>query len=76
MALLGNVMAHLRFILALSTKVMTTGRMKKILKKLVGKKEVEDALGKLDVLTKEEISMTVARSLQVGTRRRWACQGD
>ncbi|KAH9955001.1 hypothetical protein BC827DRAFT_909686 [Russula dissimulans] len=64
-ALLGNVMAHLLVILALSTKVMTNGRMKKILKRLIGKKDVEDALEKLDVLTKEEISMTVARNLQV-----------
>ncbi|KAH9955010.1 hypothetical protein BC827DRAFT_1386558 [Russula dissimulans] len=64
-ALLGNVMAQLLVILALSTKVMTNGRMKKILKSLRGKKDVEDALEKLDVLTKEEISMTVARNLQV-----------
>ncbi|KAH9955019.1 hypothetical protein BC827DRAFT_910588 [Russula dissimulans] len=64
-ALLGNVMAHLLVILALSTKVMMDGRMKKILKRLVGKKEVEDALERLDVLTKEEISMTVARNLKV-----------
>ncbi|KAH9955033.1 hypothetical protein BC827DRAFT_912226 [Russula dissimulans] len=64
-ALLGNVMAHLLVILALSTKVMTDGRMKKIVKRLVGKKDVEDALEKLDVLTREEISMTVARNLKV-----------
>jgi Ni2+-binding GTPase involved in maturation of urease and hydrogenase len=31
----------------------------------VGEKDVEDALEKLDVLTKEEISMTVARNLQL-----------
>ncbi|KAH9955015.1 hypothetical protein BC827DRAFT_1239450, partial [Russula dissimulans] len=64
-ALLGNVMAHLLVIITLSTKLMTSGRMKKIVKRLVGKKDVEDALEKLDVLTKEEISMTVARNLQV-----------
>jgi len=80
-ALLGNVMAHLLFILALSTKVMTDGRMselvdllcpfradfatEKVLKRLVGKKDVEDALERFDMLTKEEISMTVARNLKV-----------
>jgi hypothetical protein len=80
-ALLGNVMAHLLVIITLSTKLMTSGRMselinfacpfradfgiEKIVKRLVGKKDVEDALEKLDVLTKEEISMTVARNLQV-----------
>jgi len=31
----------------------------------VGKKDVEDALEKLDGLTKEETSMTVARNLKV-----------
>lgn len=37
----------------------------KILKKLVGRKDVEDALERLDTLTKEEVSMTVARNLKV-----------
>jgi len=58
-------MAHLLLILALSTKVMTNGRMKKVLKRLAGKMDVEDALEKLAMLTKEEISMTMARNLKV-----------
>jgi len=37
----------------------------KILKKLVGRKDVEDALQKLDTLTNEETSMTLARNLKV-----------
>ncbi len=40
----------------------------KILKRLVGRTEVEDALERLDTLTKEEISMTVARNLEVTDR--------
>ena len=37
----------------------------KILKKLVGKKEVEDALSQLDMLTKEESLMVVVRNLEI-----------
>jgi hypothetical protein len=36
-----------------------------ILKKLVGRKDVEDALQKLDTLTNEETSMTLATNLKV-----------
>ena len=35
------------------------------LKKLAGRTDVEDALQQLDTLTKEETSMTVARTLEV-----------
>ena len=37
----------------------------KILKKLVGKTDVEDALSRLDTLTKEETLMVVVRNLEV-----------
>jgi hypothetical protein len=37
----------------------------KILKKLVGKTDVEDALSRLDMLTKEESLMTALRNLEV-----------
>jgi len=37
----------------------------KILKELAGRRYVEDALERLDTLTKEEISMTVATNLKV-----------
>ena len=37
----------------------------KILKKLVGKTDVEDALSQLDTLTKEETLMVVVRNLEV-----------
>ena len=74
-------MAQLLSILALSTKAMTDSRIsevigllcflltdygsEKILKKLVGRKDVEDALTRLDMLTKEESLMVVVRSLEV-----------
>jgi methyl-accepting chemotaxis protein len=84
MELLGKITTQLLCILALSTKAMTEGRMsefidslflfsadhgkEKILKKLAGRTDVEDALEMLDTLTKEETSMTVARSLEVTHR--------
>jgi hypothetical protein len=39
--------------------------IEKFLKKLAGRTDVEDALQQLDTLTKEETSMTVARTLEV-----------
>ena len=62
--LLGKIMAQLLSILALSTKSMTEGRISEFLydvtgietflKRLFGRTEVEDALSRLDMLTKEE----------------------
>jgi hypothetical protein len=43
-------------------------RTEKILKKLVGRKEVEDAVLRLDTLTKEENIMIAARNLEVAHR--------
>jgi hypothetical protein len=79
--LLGKVMAQILSILALSTKAMTgrriseligsqctflaNGGSEKILKKLIGKTDVEDALSRLDALTKEETLMMVVRNLEV-----------
>ncbi|KAF8463216.1 hypothetical protein DFH94DRAFT_659074, partial [Russula ochroleuca] len=63
--LLGKIMAQLLLILALSTKAMTERRIKKILKKLVGRTDVEDALLRLDILTKEESLMMAMRNLEV-----------
>ena len=37
----------------------------KFLKRLVGKTEVEDALERLDILTKEETLMAVTKNLEV-----------
>ena len=79
--LLGKIMAQILCILALSTKVMTERRISELidspcpfwahydtetfLKRLVGKTDVEDALLRLDVLTKEECLIAVARNLEV-----------
>jgi hypothetical protein len=57
--LLGKIMAQLLLIFALSTRAMTERRIKKILKKLIGRQDVEDALLQLDILTKEESLMVV-----------------
>jgi hypothetical protein len=77
--LLGKVMGQVLSILALSMKEMTQGRRserdwldiplltkrgtEKFLKRLMGRTEVQDALERLDMLTKEEAGMTVVRNL-------------
>ncbi len=82
--LLGKIMAQLLSILALSTKAMTDRKFselvqsmcifladygsEKFLKKLVGRKDVEDAVSRLDMLTKEESLMVMARNLEVTHR--------
>ncbi|KAH9985872.1 hypothetical protein BJV77DRAFT_1031123 [Russula vinacea] len=63
--LLGKIMAQLLSILALSTKAIKDRRIKKVLKKLVGKAGVEDGLSRLDMLTKEESLMVLTRNLEV-----------
>ncbi len=78
--LLGKVMGQLLSILALSTKAITDSRiseltrllcfssadyaLEKFLKKLAGRKDVEDAVLRLDMLTKEESLMVMARNLE------------
>ena len=82
--LLGKIMALLISILALSTKAMTERRIsmlihsvshfladcgsEKFMKRLVGRKEIEDALLRLDSLTKDEGLMAMARNLEVTHR--------
>jgi len=82
--LLGKIMAQILVVLAFSTKEMKERRIsmtshlvflwvvdywtEKILKRIVGKTDVEDALQRLDVLTKEENLMTAARNLEVTHR--------
>ena len=44
---------------------MANGGSEKILKKLIGNTDVEDALSRLDALTKEETLMVVMRSLEI-----------
>jgi hypothetical protein len=79
--LLGKIMGQVLSILALSTKEMTERKMsehnpldvslianygtEKFLKRLVGRTDVQDALERLDMLTKEECVMTVTRNLAI-----------
>ena len=79
--LLGKIMAQVLYVLALSTKEVKERRIsgsfrlipsffadydaEKFMKKLVGKKEVDDALQRLDMLTKEENLMIAARNSEV-----------
>jgi hypothetical protein len=82
--LLGKTMAQILSILALSTKAMTERRISELtdllcpfyadygletfLKRLVGRTDLEDALLRLDSLTKEESLMAVARNLEATHR--------
>jgi hypothetical protein len=79
--LLGKIMGQVLSILALSTKEMTQRRIsergwldvspladygtERFLNSLVGKNAIQDALDRLDMLTKEESGMTGARTLGV-----------
>ncbi|SRR5260221_142904 len=79
--LLGKIMAQILIVLAFSTKQIKERRIsmsfclmslfvvdpwtEKILKRIVGKTELEDALQRLDVLTKEEALMVAARNLEL-----------
>jgi hypothetical protein len=80
-SLLGKIMAQVLSVLALSTKEMQERRIgillpfvfsfmadydaENFMKKLVGKKDVEDALERLDMLTREENLMTATRNLEI-----------
>ena len=82
--LLGKIMAQVLSVLALSTKemkemgisgsiclvfrFMADYEIERFMKRVVGRTDVEDALRRLDVLTKEENLMTVARNLEVTHR--------
>ncbi len=82
--LLGKIMAQVIKVLALSTKAMKERRIsestnliycsftdygkEQLLKKLAGRRDVENALQRLDTLTKEEGLMAAARNLEVTHR--------
>lgn len=82
--LLGKIMAQMLHILALSTKAMTESRTSKLIlalrtflaecgtenfsKKLLGRTDVDDALLRLDTLTKEEGLMAAAKNLEIAYR--------
>ncbi|KAN0116376.1 hypothetical protein V8E52_005995 [Russula decolorans] len=64
MDLLIQIMAEVLSILGIATKEIKESRMKKYVKKLIGKTEMEDALKKLDKLTQEEARMAAAQNLK------------
>ena len=82
--LLGKIMAQVLSVLALSTKEMKQRSIsgsihrifsfmadyetEKLMKRIAGRTDVEDALERLDMLTKEENLMTAARNLEVTHR--------
>jgi hypothetical protein len=79
--LLGKIMGQVLSILALSTQeimqrrigecywldltLITNSATERFLSRLAGKTEIQDALERLDMLTKEETVMTAARNLAV-----------
>ncbi|KAH9025144.1 hypothetical protein EDB84DRAFT_1440482 [Lactarius hengduanensis] len=60
-----KIMVEVLSILGIVTKEIGQGVMKKCLKKLVGRKDVEDALQRLDNLTQEEVRMARAEALKI-----------
>jgi len=52
-------------VLALATKQIQQGRFKKYAKKLLGEKDIESVLQRLDRLTLEESKTTAAQTLDV-----------
>ncbi|KAF8266719.1 hypothetical protein EI94DRAFT_1830495 [Lactarius quietus] len=60
-----KIMVEVISILGIVTKEMRQGRTKKYLKKLFGRKDVEDALKRLDNLTQEEARMAATEALVI-----------
>jgi hypothetical protein len=59
-----KIIVEVLCILAIATKEIKQGRMKKYMKRLVGRTDMEDALNRLDKLTREEAWMASAESLR------------
>ncbi|KAH9028671.1 hypothetical protein EDB85DRAFT_1867732, partial [Lactarius pseudohatsudake] len=59
-----KIMVEVLNIFAIATKEMKQGRAKMFIKKLVGRKDIEDALKRLDKLTQEEARMAAAQILR------------
>ncbi|KAN0127958.1 hypothetical protein V8E53_014212 [Lactarius tabidus] len=60
-----KIMIEVLNIFAIATKEMRQGRATKLMKKLMGKKEMEDALKRLDKLTQDEARMAAAEILKL-----------
>jgi len=60
-----EIMAEVLTILAIATKEVKRGPLKKYLKKLAGNRDIEDSLERLDKLTQEEARMASAELLKM-----------
>ncbi|KAI9453270.1 hypothetical protein BJY52DRAFT_1083587, partial [Lactarius psammicola] len=60
-----KIMVEVLNIFAVATKEMKQGRATRYFKKLVGRKDIEDALKRLDKLTQEEARMAAAQILRL-----------
>ncbi|KAI9432171.1 hypothetical protein H4582DRAFT_1821453, partial [Lactarius indigo] len=60
-----KIMVEVLSIFAIATKEIRQGRAKKFFKKLVGRRDIEDALQKLDRLTQDEARMATAEVLRL-----------
>ncbi|KAH9059077.1 hypothetical protein EDB87DRAFT_1822911 [Lactarius vividus] len=60
-----KIMVEVLGIFAIVTKETKRGRAKKFLKKLIGRRDIEDALGRLDRLTQHEVQMAIVEVLKV-----------
>ncbi|KAI0301677.1 hypothetical protein B0F90DRAFT_1840328, partial [Multifurca ochricompacta] len=60
-----KIMVEVLGVLALATKEIKQGSAKKYLKKLAGRTDIEDALGRLDKLTHDEALMATAQILKL-----------
>ncbi|KAH9025142.1 hypothetical protein EDB84DRAFT_405648 [Lactarius hengduanensis] len=60
-----KIMVEVLSIFAIATKEIKQGFAKKFVKKLVGRRDIEDALQKLDRLTQEEARMATAEVLRL-----------
>ncbi|KAH9028419.1 hypothetical protein EDB84DRAFT_1439625 [Lactarius hengduanensis] len=60
-----KIMVEVLGIFGIVTKEMKQGRAKKYLKKLIGRRDIEDALVRLEKLTQQEVQMAIAQVLKV-----------
>ncbi|KAH9001946.1 hypothetical protein EDB83DRAFT_853201 [Lactarius deliciosus] len=60
-----KIMVEVLGIFGIVTKEMKQGRTKRYLNKLIGRRDVEDALARLDRLTQQEVQMAIVQVLKI-----------
>ncbi|KAH9056256.1 hypothetical protein EDB87DRAFT_1264572 [Lactarius vividus] len=60
-----KIMVEVLGIFGIVTKEVKQGRAKKYLKKLIGRTDIEDALGRLDRLTQQEVQMAIVQVMKI-----------